>query len=455
MLHLEDNVKTKDYQGLATDLKSTAINLHKRGFNVLPLKPQSKKPSIQWTKFQDTQISRNKLLSEIKPKSNLGVVTGQVSNLLVVDLDSQDAIRWYYEQFSNLPPVTPAVRTSRGIHVYYKYPSGLDISKVELRDKVEIFGNGHQVCLPPSLHPSGRKYEWLNNPLEVELAKLPQWLKSTLREYGSTSQNVKEHHSVSSKSTKSLEKPRKVDTSTQTIKDLLNHKVFSGKAKSGSCNGRYLSHLITGFRLDLDKAKAIQATKNKYPKLDKSTIKDSARTVYQQGYGLSPAKMIDLGIKREQAESLYKKLLEVTGGYCEVEHTTSYQSREEFNINVFKASLALTLTGTHHTTYERFSEFSGVSQSTLAHKDRKELPQFVEIKSINGKGIVVYNYLPIFLTILAQLAKYLCLHTALNTTPLQNSYSSWGVVSGSSEIKSNKSTTYQDSSSIKIRGSPN
>ena len=78
----------------------------------------------------------------------------------------------------------------------------------------------------------------------------------------------------------------------------------------------------------------------------------------------------------------------------------------------------------------------------------------MDIKSINGEGIIVYNYLPIFLAILAQLAKYFYLSTALKNTPLQKCYVVV-VKYCSSDRSTNNNISHQESDSIKIRGSPN
>ena len=36
--------------------------------------------------------------------------------------------------------------------------------------------DGKQTLLPPSIHPNGGRYEWINAPWDIEIAEMPKWM---------------------------------------------------------------------------------------------------------------------------------------------------------------------------------------------------------------------------------------------------------------------------------------
>lgn len=116
------------------------------------------------------------------PDANIGIATGPESGLLVVDIDGNDV---------ELPgvlrdlPRTVTARTSRGLHLYLRYPTaitiGNSVKKMDL--PVDVRGAGGYVVAPPSLHQSGTRYEWLVKPEDCELAEpspeLLAWLSAS------------------------------------------------------------------------------------------------------------------------------------------------------------------------------------------------------------------------------------------------------------------------------------
>jgi hypothetical protein len=63
------------------------------GFSVIPIEPRGKKPLIAWEPYQ----THAPLADEIKtwwtkwPAANVGIVTGAVSGLVVLDIDTEAA----------------------------------------------------------------------------------------------------------------------------------------------------------------------------------------------------------------------------------------------------------------------------------------------------------------------------------------------------------------------------
>jgi hypothetical protein len=145
-------------------------------FSVIPLKPASKEPAIKWKKYQ----SQGPTAEEIKnmfgkdDEHNIGIVTGKISGIVVVDLDSPEAIQ--FSKDKNFPD-TPTVETSKGLHLYFKYKKGVRNSQArsDLPD-IDIRGNGGYVVAPPSIHPDGKRYKWVKGKSlqDIPFAELPE-----------------------------------------------------------------------------------------------------------------------------------------------------------------------------------------------------------------------------------------------------------------------------------------
>jgi hypothetical protein len=108
--------------------------------------------------------------------SNLGVVTGEISGLVVVDIDSAEGQASFEKQCGGSAPLTPTVKTPKGTHYYFKHP-GVEIrNSTRILPGVDVRGDGGFVVTPPSASASGLHYEWIVSP-DTPLAPLPQWVK--------------------------------------------------------------------------------------------------------------------------------------------------------------------------------------------------------------------------------------------------------------------------------------
>lgn len=150
-----------------------ALKYRAYGFSVIPV-GIDKKPLIEWKKFQSVRASREEIHGWWRqwPDANVGIVTGAISGIVVVDVDSKNAsaLKGLY-----LPP-TPIVRTAKGFHYYFKHPGHAVSNPVRIRESIDIRGDGGFVVAPPSLHKSGVRYEWTISPEDSEFADLPKWV---------------------------------------------------------------------------------------------------------------------------------------------------------------------------------------------------------------------------------------------------------------------------------------
>lgn len=165
------------------------------GWSVMPLQQGGKLPESRllptlpdetgttkrtWKPYQTTAPTEEAVKKWWRnPSLNVGIVTGHVSGIVVLDLDSEEAIRSAYEQGL---PQTPTATTGKGLHLYFKYPDAgignrANFARVEGFD---LRGDGGYVVAPPSIHPSGKAYEWLIAPEDVAPGEMPPWLQRLL-----------------------------------------------------------------------------------------------------------------------------------------------------------------------------------------------------------------------------------------------------------------------------------
>jgi hypothetical protein len=103
---------------------------------------------------------------------------------VVVDIDGEEGAQQLLELTGTAKlDLTPVARTSRGLHVWQAI-AGPAQRTAKLGPKLDLKGVGGYVAAPPSLHPSGFRYEWLR-PLVVggaiqPVMELSEAISSTL-----------------------------------------------------------------------------------------------------------------------------------------------------------------------------------------------------------------------------------------------------------------------------------
>lgn len=141
----------------------------KWGFSVIPLLG-NKKPAIpSWLEYQK-RYATDKELEEwfiTYPATMIGIVTGKLSNLAVIDIDRKDLVYTPVER-SN----APLVSTPRGYHYYFKYQEGITNTVNIGGEKIDVRGEGGYVVAPPSITKEGKAYSWCKG-IENGLTKFP------------------------------------------------------------------------------------------------------------------------------------------------------------------------------------------------------------------------------------------------------------------------------------------
>lgn len=163
-----------------------ALDYAGRGYSVIPVRPD-KKPFIPWIEHQKHRATAKEIREWAAkyPGAMIGIVTGEISGILVIDCDTQEG----YEAIQKLLPdalLLPIARTPRGgWHLWFIYPAGSKITVgTGIMPGVDFRGEGGYVIAPPSVNGDGRSYAWGEGLAlgEVEPPLLPDALRSALKD---------------------------------------------------------------------------------------------------------------------------------------------------------------------------------------------------------------------------------------------------------------------------------
>jgi hypothetical protein len=105
---------------------------------------------------------------------NVGLLLGPDSGVVDVEYDTPRG-RDQLAAFGLLDIPTPTWRSARGEHRLFHWEPWMPETAVIKADDLEvrIGGRAAQSVLPPSIHPSGSKYEWTTSPADVPIAGFP------------------------------------------------------------------------------------------------------------------------------------------------------------------------------------------------------------------------------------------------------------------------------------------
>ena len=156
---------------------------------VFPCSPMSKKPlTPHGCKDAKKSVGAIKAWWKRWPDASIGIATGSVSNLIVIDedLDEDKGLNGYeevseWERINGALPATVQCITGRGgYHLYFQY-DGNDIkNRAGILDGVDVRGEGGYVIAPPSMHPNGTEYQWEDAPDEVTIAPIDATVRKFL-----------------------------------------------------------------------------------------------------------------------------------------------------------------------------------------------------------------------------------------------------------------------------------
>jgi putative DNA primase/helicase len=157
--------------------KAAAADYERGGWCPIPIKKRSKQTALgQLAPYLNRRATKEELAAWAWP--GVGIVTGPVSGVLVLDVDGPKGEE---ELRKHGHPVTPLVRTaSGGLHLYFRHPEQLVKTGIRVAPGLDVKAAGGYVVAPPSLGANGKPYEWIVSPEDAQLADPPEWLLEIL-----------------------------------------------------------------------------------------------------------------------------------------------------------------------------------------------------------------------------------------------------------------------------------
>lgn len=135
--------------------------------------------------FHDATVDAEQVAAwwRAHPDANIGIVTGTVSGLLVVDCDPRNGgpedRGELVQQFGPMPDTAEVLTGGGGRHIYFRYAGGR--VPQTLAEGVDLKGDGGYVVAAPSLHPSGKRYavDGVEGARAfLSIAEAPDWLRA-------------------------------------------------------------------------------------------------------------------------------------------------------------------------------------------------------------------------------------------------------------------------------------
>jgi len=175
--------------GADAAIRAAALAYAARDWCVVPLRPRDKVPLIRWRGFQERRPDAADVERWFDrwPDANVGIVTGAISKLCVVDVDPRhggdDSLAAWVRAHGGLP-ATVACRTGGGgRHLYFTAPPEALRGRAGVAAGIDVRAEGGPVVAPPSVHPSGRRYAWQAGraPADIAVHDLPAWLERLVR----------------------------------------------------------------------------------------------------------------------------------------------------------------------------------------------------------------------------------------------------------------------------------
>jgi putative DNA primase/helicase len=148
-----------------TPILESALAFADEGIAVFPLVHRSKLPSRKSRGLYDATTNAETIKRWFGGHVvwNIGARTGQASGVWVLDVDSTASFIWLLNTYGPLPE-TRRSRGSRGYHFWFRSTTvPVPNSVGRIGSGIDVRGEGGYVVTPPSVHPSGAVYQWVED----------------------------------------------------------------------------------------------------------------------------------------------------------------------------------------------------------------------------------------------------------------------------------------------------
>jgi archaellum biogenesis ATPase FlaH len=173
----------------------TALSYAKQDIRVIPIKQGEKRPPMQgWQNAATSDPTTIRTWFEGQFKDcGLGIATGEFRNryLIVIDIDDRpefsgsDTLKDLEQLHGQLPDTVEVITGSGGRHIYFLTDAPIrNEASGKLGQGIDVRGIGGQVLAPPTVHPNGKTYEWVEGKTIANTppADMPLWMVLILTE---------------------------------------------------------------------------------------------------------------------------------------------------------------------------------------------------------------------------------------------------------------------------------
>jgi putative DNA primase/helicase len=167
------------------NMKASALKYAKRGLHVVPMYPVKEgrclcskgkgcgrpgKHPMTNHGVKDATTNRDQIKAwwTATPNANIGIATGAVSGILVLDIDPRNGgkktLARLKQELGPLPDTVMAKTGGGGWHLVFQHPAfpvRKDTMGKIFGPGVDVLSDGCIMIAPPSLHASGKRYRWI------------------------------------------------------------------------------------------------------------------------------------------------------------------------------------------------------------------------------------------------------------------------------------------------------
>lgn len=157
----------------------TALVYLRQGIPAIPSDPKTKIPLVKWTDYQSRLPTKEETISMFSahPKAMISLVCGQISNLMVVDADSPEAVKLIEDAIPDSMETTIDVSPRGGRHYWWLANGKKWQTKASVLKNIDIRANGGVIVAPPSRNDTGGQYRWLTG-LDFDKSRLQEMPES-------------------------------------------------------------------------------------------------------------------------------------------------------------------------------------------------------------------------------------------------------------------------------------
>ena len=184
-----------DENSVNSEMLDAALDYQELGYAVVPILPGDKKPPIKWKEFQTRIATPEEIrgwFTEQFPNANVAIICGEISGIDCIDADGPFAKDNLEGQSGVTLPDTVSETTGRkngGTHYIFQYhgdgtlKNWKGFARNGNDSQCDLRTNGGLFVAAPSVHESGKKYQWETDPRFEDPEPFPLGIKKFISDW--------------------------------------------------------------------------------------------------------------------------------------------------------------------------------------------------------------------------------------------------------------------------------